>query len=142
MLLILSLAIHATKGEDEQAIEGKQINYCVRKYVVDKNLVDTSAFPVNLNPDNIELNFNCEDKIKNAIEALEETIKEIYKGVYKSETQLQCLTKAIINGKGLDYVAKAFVLSEVQLTDDKKNQFRSEFIESFRALNEEIIKCI
>jgi len=130
------------KGEDEQALEDKQINYCIRKYVVDKNLINTIEFPVTINPKNIDINFDCEVRMKTAIEILEEVLKQTYKGVYKSEVQLHCLTKVIITGKGLDYTAKAFVLSEINLPDDKKNRFRSEFVDNFRALSEEMVKCI
>ncbi|XP_070497466.1 uncharacterized protein [Chironomus tepperi] len=130
------------KGEDEQELEGKQINYCIRKYVVDKNLIDTNELTVNLNPDNIEISIDCEQGMKTAIVTLEEAIKETYKGLYNLEIQIQCLINVIMTGKGLDYTAKAFVLSEANLSDDKKNQYRSEFVDNFRALSDEMAKCV
>jgi hypothetical protein len=130
------------EGEEEQPLEDKQINYCIRKYVTENNLINTSEFPVTLNRENIEINFDCEDRMKTANEILDQVIKQSYTEFYTSEAQFQCLTKVVRTGKGLDYSAKAFVLSEISLPDDKKNQFRSEFVDHFKALREEMVKCI
>ncbi|KAL7049626.1 hypothetical protein ACKWTF_003794 [Chironomus riparius] len=128
--------------EEEDTLDEKQNDYCIRKYVVDKELVDINQFTINLNPDNIELNFECEDRIEDMFESLEEVIKDSFETANQSKKQLRCMNKALRTGKAGEYIAKISVLSEVKLTDDQKKEFRSEFVEKLKAYYQEMIKCL
>lgn len=128
--------------EEEDTLDEKQNDYCIRKYVVDKELVDTKIFTINLNPDNIELNFECEDRIEDMFESLEEVIKDSFETANQSKKQLRCMNKGLRTGKAGEYIAKISVLSEVQLTDDQKKEFRVEFIEKLKGYYQEMIKCL
>jgi len=135
-------SIMKNDDEEEDTLDEKQNDYCIRKYVVDKELVDTKIFTINLNPDNIELNFECEDRIEDMFESLEEVIKDSFETANQSKKQLRCMNKALRTGKAGEYIAKVSVLSEVQLTDDQKKEFRVEFIEKLKGYYQEMIKCL
>jgi hypothetical protein len=128
--------------EKEDTLDEKQNDFCIRKYVVDKKLVDTNQFKIDMNPDNIELGFECEERIEDMFGSLEAIIKDSFETAKQSKKQLQCMNKALRIGKAGEYIAKVSVLSEIQLTDDQKKEFRTEFVEKLKGYYQEMIKCL
>lgn len=128
--------------KDEDSLDEKQNDYCIRKYVVDKELIDTNEFTIILNPDNIELNFECEDRIDDMFESLEEVIKDSFETANQSKKQLRCMNKALRTGKAGEFIAKISVLSEVKLDDEQKKIFRAEFVDKLKGYYQEMIKCL
>ena len=132
------------KNDDKEAetLDDKQNDYCIRKYVIDKELIDTNKFPVTLNPDNIELNFNCNNRINSILEDMKKIINEGFEIPGQNKKQARCLSKAIKSENGVEYIAKISVLTEIQITDDLKKELRSEFVQTIKNLYMQMIKCI
>lgn len=131
------------KEESEDGdLEEKQNDYCIRKYVIDNGIIDPIEYTINLNPDNIELNFQCDVMVEDLFEIFEETVKEAFENEsMKSRKQLRCLSRAIRNEDAVKYMVKISVLSEVSLSDEQTADLRTEFITNFQKLYLEMIKC-
>lgn len=130
------------ESEEVETLEEKQNDYCIRKYVIDKKLIDTDKFPVTINPDNIELNFACASRIDSIFEDLKKIIQDGFEIPGQSRKQARCLSRAIKSENGMEYIAKISVLSEIQMTDDLRKELRSEFVQTIKKLHMQMIKCI
>lgn len=128
--------------EEVETLEDKQNDYCIRKYVIDKELIDTVKFPVTLNPDNIELNFTCAIRIDGIFEDLKKIIQDGFEIPGQNKKQVRCLNKTIKSENGIEFIAKMSVLSEIQMTDDLRKELRSEFVQTIKKLHLQMIKCI
>jgi len=128
--------------EEVETLEDKQNDYCIRKYVIDKELIDTDKFTVTINPDNIELNFTCASRIGSIFEDLKKIIQDGFEIPNQSKKQARCLNKTIKSENGIEYIAKISVLSEIQMADDLRKELRSEFVQTIKKLHMRMIKCI
>lgn len=123
-------------------LDDKQDNYCARKYIVDNKLIDTSVHPIVLNPDNLELNFDCTDKLEDLFEIYEEHIKESFETEGdQPRSQLRCFSRVIRNKNISQFMAKTALLAELKLTDKQKEEFRTDFVDKIKELYIEMIKC-
>lgn len=119
-------------------------DYCVRKYMVDNDFINTTLYNVNLNPENIETaNLKCDDFVKSAMEEIEDALKEEFESELDrpSRRATKCMKKTI---RSFDFFVVSFrvvAFGEVGLTDEAKAAERSKFIELMKNLYEQITKC-
>ncbi|XP_070497360.1 uncharacterized protein [Chironomus tepperi] len=129
------------ESEEEDTLEEKQNDYCIRKYVADNEILDSNQFKFNLNPDNIELNFECKDRIDDMFESLEDVLKDAFEVPNQSKKQLRCMNRVLRTGKAGEFIAKISVLSEVKLNDEQKTVFRNEFITKLKGFYIDMVQC-
>lgn len=128
--------------QKEDTLEAKQTDYCLRNFVVDNKLIDTKFYSVNLNPDNIELNFDCTSIMKDLFEILEQQIKEGFKTNGTTRKKFRCLTTAIKAQKTVEYQAKNLVMADIAMTEYQKHALPNEYIEKMKILHKEMTKCV
>lgn len=100
------------KGENE---------YCIRRYLLDKYLIDAFAYNLNINPKNVTMeNYNCEEIMKGILEPAYDNLK-------KDETDC---SMAVLKVNGYyDYLLKLELLSKLYLTSQDKFFERQKFID-------------
>lgn len=136
-------------SNDAEAIENLKAEYCIRKYVVDNGIVDTKEFTINLNPTNLELNFECEDPLKGQFSMMEEIVflnilpdKDDLEGAGSQlKSEVACLRSSLKNAEALTVFAKVAVLSEISLSDLQILNLRSDFMTKIRKMYKNMRKC-
>jgi hypothetical protein len=136
--------IFSPSENEEESDEDKQTDYCIRKYVIDNNLIDKNDLNVELNPDNLDIapDFICTDLVDDAFEELEDQFKSPFQFVEeKTKRQNRCMNRVIKNAKAVDFMSRLSVLSEVNLKDEFKAVERKNFIEFMSNLYKDMAKC-
>lgn len=121
---------NSSSSEEDDPVE----EYCVRKYVVDNNLIDTTKYNLALNPKNIDVsNVNCD-------EIIAKTFKDFEKSITKTliddddfdfnDTEAQCtLTKYREGNFGPKFMVAA-ILGELNLSAEGKAEEKKKFIDA------------
>lgn len=117
----------------------QKFDHCVRKYAVDKNLIDTTIFSIDINPYDIEINFNCDKVTKGFLETIKQRLKSAYEMLFDDAREVQCLNESM---KSVDYAVKTMVLSKILLTIDQMEELRNEYIEKAKANQIELLNCL
>lgn len=128
--------------EDED--DDKETDYCIRKYVVDNNLIDTNEFTVEINPDNLDIapDFNCTDHVDDTFEELEDELKSsFFFSEVKSRRQNRCLQRVIKHAKVIDYMLSLGVMTELKISDEIRANERKKFIDFMSNLYRDMAKC-
>jgi hypothetical protein len=95
----------------EKSESDLKFDYCRRKYVLDKNLIDTNQHNITLNPKNLDVSeVNCEEVIK----------IEISKSMAGKHKFFGCMTKKIESPNNVDTEFKIFVLLELGMTEEQE----------------------
>jgi len=129
---------------DDGEEDSPQEDYCMRKYMVDKNFINSTVYKVNLNPLNIDVSgIDCDEIIENSIQESVDELKHEFDDVVKrpSKRTTKCITKTIRSFNFFEANVKVVVLGEVGITDENKIKEKAIYIESMKALYENILKC-
>jgi hypothetical protein len=119
--------------------ESDAVDYCTRKYVVEKKLIDTTVHNFTINPKNINVtHVNCEEELKTAITEVEHKLKEALKENEYYEPD--CMVRKMHEMNFIDLGIKIEVLSGLNISEKQKDQLRNEFtvglIEMIQAIHE------
>lgn len=131
----------SSSSEEETSFE----DYCARKRVIDKNLLDSSLFTLKANPENLQVSdVDC-------VEEKKKTDKDIRKAMVKAikesneldfdKKELYCTLDKDIEGGYLDKWLAVAYLSEVNPTDEQKAEERQKFIDYMTKVMSEITEC-
>ncbi|CRK88713.1 CLUMA_CG002662, isoform A [Clunio marinus] len=105
--------------------------YCMRKHLLSKNLLNPFNFGFNPNPRNVRTEgLNCDPVVQTII-------GNIYKDIKASD----CRINAFIRGGYADNILKAEVLSKLYLTMSDKSRERQDFINSMVDISYDADKC-
>lgn len=129
---------------DDDEEDSPQEDYCMRKYMVDKNLINSTVYKVNLNPLNIDISgIDCDEIIESSIQESVDELKDEFDDVVKrpSKRATKCITKTIRSFHFFEANVKVVVLGEAGISDENKIKEKSIYIESMKALYENILKC-
>lgn len=125
--------------------EGERIdNYCARKYVVEKKLIDTKVHKVDLNPTNVQVDdVECEILLEIRVEELAVIMTALMNDSHLelNEFQIKCAAKKIRDGKFTDKILAAVIMSELELTDQQRKQERKKFIKTMENLLKTLEVC-
>lgn len=137
--------LYASANQTDNGEEDSpQEDYCMRKYMVDKNFISSTVYKVNLNPLNIDVSgIACDEIIENLIQESVDELKEEFEDVVKrpSKRTTKCVTKTIRSLHFFEANVKVVVLGEVGISDENKIKEKAIYIESMKALYENILKC-
>lgn len=113
-----------SKGENE---------YCIRRYLLEKYLIDAFAYNLNVNPKNITMeNYNCDVIMRDILEPAYENLK-------KDETD--CSLRILKENGYYDYLLKLELLSKLILTAQDKLFERQKFIDSMFDITQKTREC-
>jgi hypothetical protein len=114
-------------------VVGDDIDFCTRKYLVDKNVIQVNQFEnFNLNPKNIRVN-NCDEIMRNMLESLK---AQASAGVNK-----QCVIDNFIQNGYIDLIMKIQMISKLNLKPTEKNAERQMFINQMISMTHKIFNC-
>lgn len=112
------------KGENE---------YCIRRYLLDKYLIDAFAYSLNINPKNVTMeNYNCDEIIKGILEPAYDNLK-------KDETE--CSMGVLKENGYYDYLLKLELLSKLYLSSQDKFFERQKFIDVMFDITRKTREC-
>lgn len=135
------------KNETEEI--DPQEDYCVRKRIIDNNLLSIDNAKLQLNPQNIDTsNIDCDEIYKNALKTAEDELAEgLLKGTqgegdYKFEqSTVTCVLGVIREGNFINSVLQFDYMKELNLNDAQKDQAR-ELVGTFMVrLSQGASKC-
>jgi acyl-homoserine lactone acylase PvdQ len=135
---------NANETESEESDDKPGEDYCHRKYIYDKNFINTTVYNVTLNPKNIDTSdLNCDEIVEHSIEEAEEELKdEFISGLERpSKRKGKCIAKTIRTHQFFEHSIKAIVLGEIGISDDQKNEERLIFVKEMKQLYESIMNC-
>ncbi|KAG5675053.1 hypothetical protein PVAND_004991 [Polypedilum vanderplanki] len=128
-------------------------DYCVRKYIIDNNLLDKSKYQLNKNPKNIDTtSVDCVTIFNSVVEQIEREIVKIYTKEINSsseeskededKTGSDCVLKVVRLGKYVEMLAPFDYLIEFNLSDEEKAKEKIKFINIMDDLTEQFaLKC-
>lgn len=111
------------------------LEYCVRDYLVSRNLVSNSSFEFVLNPRNVRTELiNCNEKVN-------ELLDYSYKNKTIVLSKNDCEMKAYREMNFMDYMLKGNLLSQLKLTNSDKNTEKQNFINTMIEITYKIKSC-
>lgn len=112
--------------------------YCIRKFVIDNDLIDLSIYNVTLNPTNLNVTgIECESMIENGFE-LGLTTALHGKHYQLTPEQKECIGDKLRHKKFYKQMLRTMVIKELQLTEEQAAIERPKFIRFMVDLTEEI----
>lgn len=121
-------------SDDSELLE----QYCIRKFVIDKDLIDLSIYNVTLNPKNLNVTgVECDSMIEKGFE-LGLTSALNSKNHELTSEQKECIGDKLRNKKFYNQMLRTMVIKELQLTDEQAAIERPKFIQFMVDLTQEI----
>lgn len=112
--------------------------YCVRKFVIDNDLIDLSIYNVTLNPTNLNVTgVKCESLIEIEFELGLTRALNTNKHRLTPE-QKECIGDKLRNKKFYKQMLRTMVIKELELTDEQAAIERPKFIQFMVDLTKEI----
>jgi hypothetical protein len=108
--------------------------YCLRKYVVEKKLIDTNVFNVTLNPTNLDTaNVNCEEVFD--VNAEMEIVMPTMSGSVETDHYRACSMKKLHTLSNYEQNLRAFVLNELHISEEEMKAERESYFNFIRKMN-------
>lgn len=109
--------------------------YCIRNYLVTKNLLNSQFYSFRDNPKNVRIeNLDCE-KIMTPV------INQIYDEIQESKKVSSCYLKTYRENNYADNLLKAELLSKLVLTKSDKSREKQDFINAMVDITYDTQKC-
>lgn len=133
------LFIKSNNTNDYDPVE----DFCARKYVFNKNLLDSKIYIIELNPKNLDIRFiNCDEVLKKASKEIQEFMGNIFKNDESISLRvIECAMEKYETGNFLDLIMAAGVLSQLDISDYRKQCERKKFIELMTQITNELGNC-
>lgn len=110
-----------------------EFEYCMRKHLVEKNVVNPSLYNFKVNPKNIRTEaIDCAGIMKIALEQMEASISSAGSG---------CVIDAFINNGYLDLIMKIQLISKLTLNQLEKESEKRSFVNSMISMTHKIKTC-
>jgi hypothetical protein len=123
----------------------KEQDYCVRKYILDNDLIDRSMYDLKENPKNVDVSsIDCNDKMQEIEMFIWDSISSggHQEGEKISEEIVDCLKKVYKDGKYLDKELYFDYLKEFKLSDEQLKIERNNFIVTMKNYSLDVqVKC-
>lgn len=126
------------KDEEEDLVG----DYCVRQHVLEKGLIDTNLYKVDLNPANITTqNIECDKIISSELKQLEGGIRLHESSKLFGSEQIECVIRMYHKNDYFSRVMAIGVLGELNLTEDQKKLEKEKFLKKIINLSEQMPDC-
>lgn len=118
-------------------------DFCVRKYIVDNNLLTYDDVMLALNPKSIDVsNMSCDASVQKATKMIEGILKKLRPSKDESDNDItNCWLRKMHEG---NYIAQALeyaYLKELQLNAKRENDLRKKFGRAMCEMAKDNIKC-
>lgn len=117
--------------------------YCLRKYVVDHNLIEMNNYHVKLNKQNIDISgINCGPVMEDLTKTQKTTLTSTYKAADQTRTskKIECMVQKAMDNNFANKTWAVVVLGEVKMSDKQKKDERKRYIETMLRVNKVIEK--
>lgn len=115
-----------------------QTMYCLRRYIIEKDLINAKKIKVNLNPTNINLRgIKCLELREVQFKRVEDEFKAIFSDNF-SEEKVQCMIEKFREYKFSDIIVTIKLLKDFKTTDYQIDGYRKRFedmMDSFGAIS-------
>lgn len=101
--------------------------YCLRRFIVDNDLINTHKIKFILSPQKINLGgFACEPLVKAPFQLVEDEFKSIFSNNF-SEEKVQCMIEKFRENKFGDIIVTIKLLKDIKITDYQVKEYRKKF---------------
>lgn len=140
-------------GEDSSQEETEASeDYCIRKHIVENNLIDSQHFQLEVNPKNLDTTtIDCNVVYRKALkDAEDELVKALLEEDSSEENEIQstidptnvsCLLAVIRDGNFIDQMIHFDYVKEFNLNREARSKLRKSFIIVMTKLAENASKC-
>jgi hypothetical protein len=121
-------------------------DYCVRKHVIENNLIDTAKYQLDENPKKINVSeLDCSAIYKSVVEKIETKIidevpvlgsEESSESKDDVDSDSECLLQVIRTGEFVDKLTPFEFLKEFSMTDEQKGEEKQKFIDIMSEMTE------
>ena len=137
------------QSSSEEKTEDKE-DYCIRKHVVDNNLINKNHLKLEVNPKNLDISeIDCNVLYQKGLKEAEDELVKVFMDNSSEEDDNSeenpnaavCLLKVIRKENFIDKMLKFDYIKEFTLTPEIKLKLRSEFIELMTKISLKTVKC-
>lgn len=127
--------------EDEH--EDFVADFCFRSYAIENKIIDTAAYVVNPNPNNINIrDVQCRTIVeKNFKEAEDELRVHLLKDIGENAHKVDCLIKKYHDNHYFDKTLAVALLGELKITEDQKKVEKKRFIDVMTKITMSLAEC-
>lgn len=129
--------------KNEEVSNDPKKAYCLRKYVVDHNLIEMNNYHVKLNKNNIDISgINCGPVMEELTKTEKATLTNTYKTEDKTRTakKVECMVQKAMDNNYANKTMAVVVLGEMKMSDKQKKDERKRYIETMLRINKVIEK--
>lgn len=150
---IFDSLLNGDDSSSEEETDEKE-DYCIRKHIIDNNLINKNHFKLQLNPKNLDTSaIDCNVLYQKALkDAEDELVKALLEDDDSSEEQdvnkmkidpsnVTCVLESIRKGNFIDQMLHFDYIKEYDLTPVKKEELRLEFVNVMTRLAEKSSDC-
>lgn len=137
--------IFAYSTDEDEPLDDKQTDYCIRKFVVDNNLIDSDMYTIVLNPDNLEnvADLDCTEFVEDSFEELRDQLKiSFLSDSVQPKSEIRCMNRAIRKANSVNVMSRLSVLSELNLKEEAKAVEKDRFVKFMGDLYGDLTKCL
>ena len=123
--------------------EDPELDYCVRKHVIDHKFLDTQTYNVSMNPTHIDVSdINCDAIIKLIIEDDKTDTEEHYEAQEEEHTpeEIECMVEKHSEYHYVEKLMTIKVLKELKMTEEQKNAERQKYVEMLELIKKAMNK--
>ena len=136
--------LYSSANDSDESDDKSGEDYCHRKYMVDKNFINTTVYNVTLNPEHIDTSkLNCDETVQSSIEESEDELKREFLNSldHTSKRKGKCIGKTIRTHEFFENSLVVVMFGEIGIPSDEKAVERSLFIKKMKDLYEAIMNC-
>lgn len=109
------------------------LDFCIRKHLVDRSVINPTLYNFKLNPKNLEVSrINCEDIMSVSLEQMRASI---------TNAGNSCVINTFVDNGYLDLIMKIQLLSKLNLTQTQKLAEKRSFIDAMINMTHQIRSC-
>lgn len=127
---LFDLLTRRTSNSNETDLE----DYCAKKYVVDKGLIDTKLYQVVINPKNLNVvGINCQNFIKKISLDLQEILEKSFRDegdFHVDDEEIGGVMKKYHQVNFFERILSVYVLGKLDLTTSQKESEQMKFVET------------
>lgn len=125
--------------EDNDNSSEDEGDYCLKKHVIDKKLIDNSIYSLDPNPLNHDVSdIDCRVVLKEIVKVMERTLTKKYR---KNPKKSRCVLSKYRQVNYIDRYLVIVALSGLKITEEQKQNERKIFIDSSVALINSVSVC-
>lgn len=115
--------------------------YCIKKYLIKNNLIDTELYNIDPNPHKINTTgLNCEAMIRKSNDEIYEELGFVYLETINGE-KVECALEKFRQADYFDLMMKITALTTVNITPEQKLNERDNFVRILSRISENISTC-